>query len=42
MYLLKKMEEQSAQEQALLLLNQQMEIQTKGIIALEKSYRAHV
>lgn len=40
LYLLKKMEEQSAQEQALLLLNQQMEIQTKGIIALEKSYRA--
>ena len=39
-YLVKIMEEQTKTAQETALLNQQMEIQTDSIIALEKSYRA--
>lgn len=40
LYLIQKMEQQIRQEQEFALLGQQMEIQSKSILALEKSYRA--
>lgn len=40
LYLLATMEKETRNKQEVALLNQQMEIQTQSIIALEKSYRA--
>lgn len=40
LYLIRTMEKRSKDEQQLMLMNQQMEIQTKSIMSLEKSYRA--
>lgn len=40
LYLIHRMEHQTQKEHEMLLLNQQMEIQTDSIVALEKSYRA--
>ena len=40
LYLIRIMEKRSHDEHQLALMNQQMEIQTQNIIALEKSYRA--
>lgn len=40
LYLLRMMARQAREEQARLLLDQQMEIQSRSILALEKSYRA--
>ena len=39
-YLINVMEKRTREEQELMLLNQQMEIQTGSILALEKSYRS--
>ena len=39
LYLINIMERRTREEQQLILLNQQMDVQTKSIIALEKSYR---
>lgn len=39
-YLLRMMERQAREEQERLLLDQQMDIQTRSILALEKSYRS--
>ena len=39
-YLINVMEKRTREEQELMLLNQQMEIQTQSILALEKSYRS--
>ena len=38
-YLVRNMEQSSQQEQEMLLVNQQMEIQTQGILELEKQYK---
>lgn len=40
LYLIQHLEDQTHKEYEMVLLNQQMEIQTDSIIALEKSYRA--
>lgn len=40
LYLLAAMEKETRNKQEIILLNQQMEIQTQNIISLEKSYRA--
>lgn len=40
LYLIRIMEKRTKEEQSLILLNQQMDIQTKSILALEKSYRS--
>lgn len=40
LYLISAMEKSTEKEKELVLINQQMEIQTKSILALEKSYRA--
>ncbi len=40
LYLLNTMEKRTREEQELHLMNQQLEIQTKSFLALEKSYRA--
>jgi signal transduction histidine kinase len=39
LYLVHRMEMQAQKEQEMMLLNQQMQIQTESILALEKSYR---
>lgn len=39
LYLINIMEKRTKEDQQLILLNQQMDIQTKSIVALEKSYR---
>ena len=39
LYIISAMEKSTEKEKELILLNQQMEIQTKNILALEKSYR---
>lgn len=39
LYLIQMMEKQSQKERQMILMNQQMEVQTKSIIALERSYR---
>lgn len=40
LYIISAMEKSTEKEKELVLLNQQMEIQTKSILALERSYRA--